>query len=306
MLRAYGPQKNLRRSTLDIIQGINQIVEEKDGYTLTVRQLHYQFVSKGWLPNTAQTYNAIQGAAKTGRMAGLISWTAIEDRGRSLRGLEAWETPAEALKEQVYKYRIDMWANQPWRPEIWVEKKALEGVVGRIATELEVDYYAQSGYDSASQSWRAGQRLARYIQKGQRPIIFHLGDHDPSGVHMTDDNRSRLTTFCGVPVMVVRLALTMDQVEELSPPPNFAKESDSRKPYYDEYMHSIGHEDLCASSWELDALEPEYIHGLVREAVERIRDPDLWDAQLEQQVEDRRLLAEMMALLGGGGSDDDE
>lgn len=34
--------------------------------------------------------------------------------------------------------------------------------------------------------------LIDYQRDGQTPIIFHLGDHDPSGLQMTDDNSSRV------------------------------------------------------------------------------------------------------------------
>jgi len=297
-LLAY-ERKNLRSETLDIIAGICQIVAENEGYSLTVRQIHYQFVSKGWLPNNGKTYGQIQGAAKTGRRAGLISWTAIEDRGRQLMGLQTWETPQAALRETLRDYRTDMWANQPWRPEVWVEKQALEGVIGQIANKLRVDFYAQKGYDSESQSWRAGQRFARYIQKGQRPTVFHLGDHDPSGRDMTRDNQERLSLFAGTPIIVQRLALNLPQIREFNPPPNFTKD-EARSDSYRAYMVENGADP--DSSWELDALRPPVIQDIIERAILKVRDPELWDQALRQEVEDRRMLQEMMEIMGGGSS----
>lgn len=296
-------QKNLRRDTLDLIGAINHVVEEYEakGFTLTVRQIHYQFVQRGWLPNTGRTYDRLQGAINTGRMCGLISWLAIEDRGRSLKGLGHYTSPAEAIDRVRRAYRIDKWVNQPFRPEVWVEKQALEGVVGQICNRLEVDFYAQKGYNSTSEHWRAGQRFARYIEKGQRPIVFHLGDHDPSGIHMTESNEEKLSLFAGVPIMVSRLALNMSQIEQYSPPPNPAKESDSR---FEAYRVRFGDE-----SWELDALDPEVIQNLIKEAVDRVRDEEAWDVMVEQEVEDKRLLEETILELGGrlsvGGGEDD-
>lgn len=290
-------RKSLHQDTLDIIAGVNHIIEEKKGFTLTVRQVHYQFVSKGWLPNTGKTYDQIQGAIKAGRRAGLISWTAIEDRGRSLMGLHHHDSPQAAIRSTIASYRTDMWANQPWRPEVWVEKQALEGVIGQIANKLQVDFYAQKGYDSESQSWRAGQRFARYIQKGQRPIVFHLGDHDPSGIDMTRDNAKRLSLFAGTPIMVQRLALNLPQIEQYSPPPNFTK-SEARTDKYKAYMIENGADP--DSSWELDALDPSVIQDVIEKAILKIRDPALWDEALKQEIEDKRLLQEMAELMGGG------
>lgn len=293
---AYRDAGRLRQSTLDVIAGINQILAENDGYVMTVRGIHYQFVAKGWEANNGKTYSLVQGAINTGRMAGLISWTAVEDLGRNLRGLNSYENPEQALRRTRAGYRIDMWANQPFRPEFWVEKQAQEGNISRIANELEVDYYAQKGYDSQSQSWRAGQRFARYIAKGQIPIVFHFGDHDPSGLQMTEDNRRRLEQFTGVPIQVVRLALNHDQVLQYDPPPNPVKQFDSRA---DDYIAKFGR-----ISWEMDALRPQVMHQLARDAIERIRDNAAWEQQKMVEVEDRRRLDELMAIMGQSGGDD--
>lgn len=306
--RAYQSKTGLRRSTLDMIGGINQIVAdyEEHGLRLTVRQIYYQFVSRKWAPSGGRSYDQIQGACNTGRNCGLISWDAIEDRGRNLMGLGHYTSPAEAVARVRSSYRIDMWANQPFRPEFWVEKQALEGVVGQMANQLEVDYYAQKGYNSTSEHWAAGQRFQEYIARGQRPIVFHLGDHDPSGWHMTQSNIEKLSLYAGVPIMVQRLALNLDQIDRWSPPPFDSKRSDSRFESYSSYMEGRGRD--ADESWELDALDPLALHEVMSDAVERIRDSIAWDQMAMQQVEDRRLLDEMIELMGGksGGDTSDE
>jgi hypothetical protein len=309
--RCYIPKK-FNASTLELIGKINQIVDdyEAQGFSLTVRQIHYQFVSRDWLPNTASTYNRLQSAINDGRLAGLISWTAIEDRGRALMGLGHYTSPSQAIARARASYRTDLWADQPWRPEVWVEKQALEGVIGSICNELRLDYYACKGYNSQSMAWEAGQRFADYTRKGQRVIVFHLGDHDPSGVDMTRDNQERLSMFTGVPIIVQRLALTLSQIDEYEPPPNYLKEiggrhSDSRAASYMEMMEDVGREDVD-SSWELDALDPPVIHDLIRDAVDRIRDAGRWDAALKQEVQDKQLLDEMIDMLGGKSGEEQD
>lgn len=260
---------------------------ERQGIPMSLRQLYYQLVSKNLIDNSKSSYNALGSAVSDGRVAGLISWTAIEDRGRNLRGLNHADNPQSALKAVLDGYSIDKWANQPYRAEVWVEKEALIDVVGLICDKLEVDFFACKGYNSQSEQWRAGQRFAGYVRKGQRPVVFHLGDHDPSGIDMTRDNRDRIELFAGVPVQVVRLALNMNQIEQYSPPPNYAKASDSR---YADYRNKYGEE--C---WELDALEPRVIQDLISEAVMRLRDQKLWDEMTAQQTEDKMYLE---ALVG--------
>lgn len=281
VFRAYGEQRKLRQDTLDMISAANHILSEYNG-NVTVRQLYYQFVARGYTDgvNTEAMYNKIQGMINTGRMHGLISWTAIEDRGRNLRGLNHYTNISEALAEARSGYRIDLWADQHFRPEVWIEKEALTGVISNICATYRVDFFACKGYNSQSEQWRAGRRFADYIRRGQRPIVFHLGDHDPSGIDMTRDNTERLAEFAGVPIIVQRLALNMNQVEEFNPPPNPAKLSDARaRDYIDKY----GEE-----SWELDALDPKYIENLIKDAVLKVRDEDAWNESMKRENEDLR------------------
>lgn len=277
---SYVP-KNFRPDTLERIGQANTIIHEYEanGLVLTLRQLYYQFVARGLVENTSQSYNMIKGAVNDGRLAGLISWTAIEDRTRNLMGVRTFSGPADILRQSAVEYKRDLWLEQPWRPEVWIEKEALAGVIQDICIQLRVDFFACRGYNSQSEQWRAGQRFARYVQKGQRPIVFHLGDHDPEGVDMTRDNRDRLEMFAGVPVQVVRLALNYSQVLRYNPPPNFIKPLSSRaKSYRDKFG------DQC---WELDALDPRTIRDLIADAVNKVRNEELWSQSLAREAADR-------------------
>jgi hypothetical protein len=286
-------EKNFGPDRLALIGQANKIIGEYEaqGLSLTLRQLYYQFVARDILANTDRSYSKLQSVISEGRMAGLVSWTAIEDRTRNLMGHRTYSSPKALFEESAAGYKRDLWLDQPWRPEVWVEKEALAGVVGQIASKLRVDFFACRGYNSQSEQWEAGRRFAARMQKGQRPIVFHLGDHDPSGIDMTRDNRDRLTTFAGFPVTVVRLALNMNQIEELRPPPNPAKTTDSR---YDRYEREYN----TRQSWELDALDPKYIMDLIQTNVVRIRDEERWDAALRREVDDKRLIAEKIEELG--------
>lgn len=214
--------KRLSAATLEMVRVAGAIMTEyrEQGLMLTLRQLYYQFVARNHLPNTQRSYDRLGDAVSDGRMAGLLPWDIMEDRTRNLKGLRTYRNPGEAVREAKAGYRIDMWAGQPMRPEVWIEKESLEGVIAGICNELRVDFFACRGYNSQSEQWRAGQRFASYYRDGQRPIVLHLGDHDPSGLDMTRDNRDRLSVFCGHPVAVQRIALNIGQVEAMGLPPN--------------------------------------------------------------------------------------
>jgi hypothetical protein len=263
----YRPKK-FKESSLAVIAQALEIVEdyERQGFNLTLRQLFYQFVQRGLLPNTERSYKNLGNTISDARMAGLISWTSIEDRTRSIHRNTHWKSPEDILEAVRSSYRIDMWTNQPLRPLVWIEKDALLDLISRPCSELDVAYASCRGYTSQSMLWRAAQDLVDMESEGQRPLVIYLGDHDPSGLDMARDIEDRLGLFGVMNNQVRRIALTMEQIEEMQPPPNPAKVTDAR---YHTYMMQHGNE-----SWELDALEPSYLVNIIREAILDVRDED--------------------------------
>lgn len=275
-----------------LIEQANVIIKEYDllGIQLTLRQLYYQFVSRAIIPNSQKAYDSLGELISNARLAGLVSWLAIEDRTRNLKSLSHWGSPADVLRAAANGYRLDSWEGQECYVEVWVEKDALIGVVEPVAIELDVPYFACRGYVSQSEQWRAGIRLADQAAQGKRPVIIHLGDHDPSGIDMTRDNLARLTMFAGCDVEVDRIALNMDQIEQYQPPPNPAKMSDSRAT---DYVEKYGYE-----SWELDALEPRVTQELIRNAVSARLDHELRAEVLDLQERQRQQLYDIADNMG--------
>ena len=273
---------NFRQSSLDLIKLVNSVICEyqAQGYELTLRQAYYQLVARGYIPNNERSYKNIGNLINDGRLAGLIDWYAITDRTRNLRGNSHWETPAEVIESAKYSYRLDKWEGQPNYVEVWVEKDALVDVVGQACRPLDVPFFSCRGYTSQSEMWAAAQRFIRRDDREQR-IIIHLGDHDPSGIDMTRDIQERLEMF-GADVMVKRVALTMEQIDFYTPPPNPAKLTDSR---CHGYIRQFGNE-----SWELDALEPKVITDLITEQVTMYRDDTLYEQVCDQERREKREL----------------
>jgi hypothetical protein len=265
-----------------MIEQANEIINEyaAQGYSLTLRQLYYQFVARDLISNTVKSYNKLGSIINDARLAGLVDWLAIEDRTRNINDAPRWDDPADAINAVLQQYRTDIWATQPRRVEVWIEKNALTGVIHRTCRSLDVPYFACIGYVSQSEEWRA------YRRSMDHPLtILHLGDHDPSGIDMTRDNDSRLNDVFGGDVDMIRIALNMDQVEEYDPPPNPAKMTDSR---FQDYAAQFG-----TSSWELDALEPSVINALITSHVEDLRDEDIYQDALIEQKEGRDRLQDI-------------
>lgn len=259
----------------------------RQGYDLSLRQLYYQFVSKGWIANSDKNYKRMSSVLNDARLAGRIDWDHMVDRTRGIVGSYAGheEDPEDVLRSAAESYFEDLWAGQPVRVEVWVEKEALAGVMRRACSGLRVGSFPNKGYVSVSAMYRAAKRIDGYREQwGQDCIILHLGDHDPSGIDMSRDIEDRLTlmsAYGGANLEVRRIALNMDQIRAYNPPPNPAKITDSRAR---DYIATYGNE-----SWELDALEPGVLVDLVQDHVRREMDDDAWDAAIaqEQSVRDR-------------------
>lgn len=242
---------------------------------MTLRQLYYQFVSKALIPNSDREYKRLGRIVTDARYAGLISWTSIEDAGRNSYHSVGAQSAEEVLKGLEQSIRLDVWREQPDYVEVWVEKQALESTIARPCNQLRVPYMACKGYLSASEMWRAGRRFEAAIRRGQRPVLLHLGDHDPSGIDMTRDSDERLAEFARMGVTVRRLALNMDQVEEYDPPPNPAKQTDSR---FTGYEAQYGD-----TSWELDALPQRVIGQIITAAVKEHLNQEKWDEVIARE-----------------------
>lgn len=282
--------KRFRPESLDLIEQADTICRNyaAQGFTLTLRQLYYQFVARGLLANKQASYDKLGSVINDARLAGLLDWDWIEDRTRNLRTSPSWNTPQDILQACADTFQTDPWKAQKIRCEVWVEKDALTGVIEPACNDLRVPYFACRGYTSQSETYAAARRFVMYARAGQGSMIFHLGDHDPSGIDMTRDNEARIRLMMGERARffrIVRLALNMDQVEEHSPPPNPAKMTDSRATGY---VERFGDE-----SWELDALDPATLDGLIRDSVKELIDAKAWKKSMAYEAEQRERLSQV-------------
>lgn len=276
-------KRRFSATSMQMIDMANSIIGEynNQGFSLTLRQLYYQFVARDLIPNNVKSYKNLGSVVNDGRLAGLIDWSHIQDRTRRLEKNSHWTTPGDIINSAASSYRIDMWARQKYRPEIWIEKDALVGVIEDLCSALDIPYFSCRGYTSQSEMWVGAQRIAEWNKMKQTPVIFHFGDHDPSGKDMTRDIVDRLEMFMGG-VKLERLALNMAQIQKYNPPPNPAKTTDSRAAAY---IAEFGDD-----SWELDALDPKVITGLIRKEVNALKDRAIWDEDEARLMKEKKLL----------------
>lgn len=299
--------KKFSAEHMQLIHTMNRILDDfaRQGYRLTLRQLYYQLVGQALIPNSDQSYKRIGSILSDARNAGLVDWEHIEDRNREMVENSHWDSPGELMRTYGQHFWYDAWDNQTTRVEVYVEKDALTSVLEPVCRRNDVGFTANKGYSSSSAMYEAGQRIGDHLSHGLNVVLLYLGDHDPSGIHMTQDVEERIKLYAGVRVYdqddptgrrfyetddadlitVKRLALNMDQVRQYKPPPNPAKISDSRS---DKYIAKYGDK-----SWELDALQPGVLVQLVEDAIDEHRDEEQWERSMLRRDKARQLIKEL-------------
>ena len=268
---------NFQQESLNKINQCNKIIEEyqEAGLHLTLRQLYYQLVTKNIIHNMEKSYKDLSSLVSNGRLSGLIDWDALEDRTRTPRMHSEFNDVYDLVRAAIHSYRLPRWDGQEKYVELWVEKDALAGVLHPLANEFHVVLMVNRGYSSQTAMYEASRR---FITADRNPLLFYLGDFDPSGEDMVRDIRDRMEMFGVDNLEVEKLALTMNQIEEYNPPPNPAKVSDPRA---SAYIEKYG-----GSSWEVDALPPKVLNEIISGAFSKIIDFDLMDEIKQREDED--------------------
>jgi hypothetical protein len=260
----------------EIVKATNEILAQY-AVRLTVRQIYYRLISPPYqlFENLAKNYKAFDRLLTKARERGDVDWRRIEDRARTtIGGEEGYSNPEEFFDRMLSIdpawYSRRLWENQPECVEVWVEKDALASLVSEVASRWGVLTFPTRGYPSLTHLMEA---IERFEEAGKPVEILHFADHDPSGINMTEDLKRRLELYGAEGVSVERVALTHDQVQSLGLAPNPTKRADSRTPAY---LAEFG--DRC---WELDALPPNELQTVVRQAIEKHIDRDLWAEGLD-------------------------
>lgn len=263
-----------------IIENAVQILSEYDPGILTIRALHYQLVSRG-MTNDIQHYKRVVAATGEARWKGLINFDAFSDRERAMACFtQADETiyddKVSEAKTQIRlwasSYRLNRWENQPYYPEVLIEKKALEGVFLRTCRENSIALGACKGYPSLTFLHDISLRIIEATNNGKQPIILYFGDYDPSGEDIPRALRENLIQLgCDEDLEVRRICLNEDQVLNWGLPPAPTKETDSRSAHWT----GIG-------QVELDAVKPEKLMSLLQSAID-----DIYDQELAEELDER-------------------
>jgi hypothetical protein len=316
---AYRPKAD----TLHWLRCAQAVISDyRSSWPLTVRQVFYRMVAAHDFPKREADYQRLVGIIAKARRASLVSsdnaipFEAIrDDRGttRTPFGYEGADDFLDTLVDAAEGFTLMRSDGQPLAVELWCEAAGMVPIVEQLSRPFGLRVSSGGGYDSVTAKHKLATRAVERWNESELPTrVLHVGDFDPSGENLCDvlrddvlmmvsqrcwaDGRMRRDVFD-----VERVALTAQQVIDrnvITAPP---KPSDARTARfarkYAWVADELGTDDISA---QLEALRPDELTALLREAIETHLDRDAYDELLDREREIRDDLAERLRTWRAG------
>jgi len=246
---------------------------------LTLRQIFYRLVATTGFPKSERAYKHLGQILVRARRAGLVSWDAIRDDGFHRPGSLGWDDlddVTRAFTNTVEAFTLDRQRGQRRRVVVWCEAGGMVRQLQRVTREFSVPVYSSGGFDSVTVKHDQASEFAAM----KDVAVFHIGDHDPSGVHVFGSLDGDIRAFIdamGGRVEFVRLAVTPDQIHQHNLPTSPPKATDRRA--------------FDGDTVQAEALPPDVLSELVRDAISSVLDTATFNAVLEHERDAKRRLA---------------
>jgi hypothetical protein len=277
-----------QRGTVQVLDQVRAVLAEYADYLpLTIRQIFYRLVGAYDYPKTEPAYQRLGYYLNRARRAEIIEMAAIRDDGGQRLENYGWPSAKNYLDylrhHAADDFRLDRTEGQSLRLAVMCEAAGMAPQLAQIAGEYDIAVISSGGFESVTEKYR----LARDLVGVDLPAeVLHIGDHDPSGAHLLMSLAEDVAAFAdrwGGDINFVRLAVTPDQVDALSLPTAPAKPSDNR----------AFHGETC----QAEAIAPDVLAAMLREAIENRIDADAYAAVLEREAVARDQIVRALSRL---------
>ena len=196
-----------------------------------------------------------------------------------------------AVEHTRQTYRRAVWYGLDRRVLVVLEKEALAGVVGAVTDEYDVPLLVTKGFSSLTFAHGVAEDINRYSNAGITTHVYALGDWDPSGVKAHTAFKRRLEEWCHVDdehyygFKFSRLAVTCDQIQQWNLPSRPTKPSTHAGDW------------KGGDSVELDAVRPDALRALVRNAIEQHLPPGHMRTLQVSEESERQILERLSKLV---------
>lgn len=280
-----------RNDAVELLAQVREVLDEyREHLPLTLRQVFYRLVGSRGYEKTETAYKRLGETLNRARRASLLPFDVIRDDGITTRPAPGWGSVDHfmaAVRHGVENFRLDRQAGQPRQLIIMSEAAGMVPQLERVAHPFGVEVLSSGGFDSTTAKHALACKVARLPR--QAAVVLHLGDCDPSGVHVfssLDEDVGAFAAAMGATVTFVRLAVTPAQVKKLGLPTAPAKPTDRRS--------FAGIDGDANATVQAEAIPPDELARIVRKAIAKRIDHHAYEAVLEAEQRAKASLAEIL------------
>ncbi len=276
----WSPQKK----TLALMAQVNEVLDEyRDHLPMTIRQIFYRLVGKYGYAKTENAYEGLCEKLNRARRSGLICFSAIRDDGTSLYKPRSWSGIREVMSSVAAiadSYTLDRQRGQPVRLWVMCEAQGMAPMLARVAETYGISVMSSGGFDSLTAKHKFADKLSYY----GKTEILHIGDRDPSGVHLfmalADDIQQLCIGLKALSPTFTRLAVTPAQIRDMELPTAPAKTTDKRA--------------FEGETVQAEAIPPDRICAILLDAITSRQDEAARADLLAREAQDRDKLRDMI------------
>lgn len=310
-------RKAISPAKLPMLRAVQAAIEARRKFwPLSDRQIHYALLNDPPLRHASKpaskyrndkaSYNDLTDLLTRGRLANVsfggfgdvfsdflfasdepaILFEAIGDETRPVEIWDVHQNVRSFIRREVDGMFRGYWRNlmqsQPNHIELVGEKNTVAPILKPIAAQYTIPLTTGRGYCSLAPRHAMAERFE--ASGKQKLVLLIVSDFDPEGEDIAHSFARSMRDDFGIDqIHPIKVALNSEQVRQHKLPPIMqAKVSSSR---YKSFVKRYG-KDV----FELEALAPEMLQEIVREAIEAVIDGDAYAAEILAEREDAAFL----------------
>ncbi len=286
-LRGYKGRSGISEVKQPFLKAIVKVVMSLQKYwPISERTIHYHLLndppfrnskSKTRYVNDKKSYKDLSDMCTRGRLMGAIQFQAISDETRPVTTWKVFPDPRAFIREEfggMFKgYWRDVMVSQPNHIEILAEKNTVEPMLRKVAMQYRIPITSGRGYGSLPPRKAMADR---YHNSGkEKLVLIVMSDFDPAGEEIAHSfARSMRDDFDIEKIHAIKAGLNYEQVQSLKlHTDSTAKRGDSN---YKRFTEKYG-----TDVYELEAVMPDVLQGMLRDAIDSVLDIDAFNEELE-------------------------
>ncbi|MFJ3881566.1 hypothetical protein ACIPW5_29460 [Streptomyces sp. NPDC090077] len=255
---------------------VDRARELVDGYAplkVPLRQVMYRLAAEGVLPHTPPMYRRLSARLAQARREG--RFPDLTDTVRQVHVPPAWPSADAFVRQMPDWFRLDRTAGQEHALYVAAEKDTLRQQLTGWLESAGIPVLIVRGSSSQSYADVVRDRVAHEQRQAHLAVV---GDYDPSGEHLFNALAKDVIAFAqaaSAEVEFERVAVTDEQVTDYNQPTAPPKATDRRS-------------FSGTATTQAEALPPDTLAAIVRQAVEAHRDPVVHQRTLAREEIERQ------------------